>query len=240
VICAECKREIAEGSQSCPVCGAPVSLQRSVIVELPTGLPDDAVEWHSSSSMAAEQPPQDAPAWKGLAASKSRRGALVVAGMAAAGVVAVILGIGLAAQSSSPARRPTAWTRQLTVDQLRPGDCLTGSDLGLGTGSAWPYTVTAVPYIQRHLAEITFAGNLWPAALATCPGDGAVNNMVDDRCQSALYAYAGQAQQAQPALTYDSVAPSGGVDWSSGDRKVVCMAYEPGIPLQRSVKATRK
>jgi hypothetical protein len=151
--------------------------------------------------------------------------------VALGGLAAMVLGIWLA--YSSWQHRP--WTRQLTFTQLRPGDCLTGSDLGLGTGSAWPYTVTAVQCTERHLAEITFAGDLWPKSLATFPGENTVTDTVDNRCQSALYAYAGESQ---PALTYDSIAPGGGSDWASGDRLVVCMAYEPGIALRRSLKAT--
>jgi hypothetical protein len=146
-------------------------------------------------------------------------------------VAAIVFGIWLAYSSW----RHQPWTHQLTYTQLRPGDCLTGSDLGLGTGSAWPFQVSAVPCTQRHLAEIIFAGNLWPASLAKFPGEDAVTTTVDNRCQSALFAYAGQSESA---LIYDSIAPVGGSDWNSGDRLVVCMAYEPGYPLFHSVKVT--
>jgi len=155
-------------------------------------------------------------------------------GVAIFALVAVLGVVGLV-QRSSP--RPTPGTRQLTFNQLRPGDCLTGSNLGLGSGSPWPETVTAVPCTQRHLAEITFAGNLWPLSLTTFPGENAVTDIVDNRCQSALYAYAGESN---PWLTYDSVEPGAGSDWASGDRRVVCMAYESGITLRRSIKATSR
>jgi hypothetical protein len=256
MLCAECKREIAETSQSCPVCGAPVSsraraqararamtdLMRpgaqspepSVIAEPSPGLPADAIEWFPSSPVAGQEVPWDT-ARPTAAAGKSLRFTLAIYGVAITVLVAVIVVVALA--QSSPTRRPTAWTRHLTEDQLRPGDCLIGSDLRLGSGSAWPYTVTAVPCTQRHLAEIIFAGNLWPASLATYPGDNAVTNTVDSRCQSKLTAYAGESKWW---LTYDSVAPSGGSDWDSGDRLVVCMAYEAGYSLFHSVKSTHR
>jgi hypothetical protein len=126
--------------------------------------------------------------------------------------------------------------RQLTEGQLQEGDCITGSNLGLGSGSQWPYTVTAVACTQPHLAEIIFADSLWPAS-AAYPGDIPLGNAVNNKCLSALYAYAGRSN---PSLSYDSVAPSGGNDWISGDRTVICMAYEPGVVLRHSVKANRR
>lgn len=231
MICAECKREVAEGTQTCPVCRAPANSQPWVKAEPQNGLADDVLKLNPSSSMAANQ----APAWEALAAAtRSRRASLVVAVVLLSASVAMILGIWLA--YSSWKHRPGAWTRQLTFTRLRPGDCLTGSNLGLGTGSAWPDTVTAVPCTQWHLAEVMFAGNLWPAS-AAYPGDIPMGNTVNYRCLSALYAYAGRSN---PSLSYDSVAPSGGSDWASGDREVVCLAYEPGVALLHSVKATHR
>ena len=157
---------------------------------------------------------------------------LVLAVVVLAALVAMVFGVGLAYKSW----RNRPWTHQLTYTQLRPGDCVTGSNLGLGTSSAWPYQVSAVPCTQRHLAEVIFAGNLWPASLAKFPGENAVGTTVDNRCQTALYAYAGESEAA---LTYDAIAPVGS-DWNSGDRRVVCLAYEPGYPLFHSVKVTRR
>jgi hypothetical protein len=45
-------------------------------------------------------------------------------------------------------------------------DCLTGSDLGLGTGGTWPDLVTVMPCTQRHTAEVFFAENAWPQSMA--------------------------------------------------------------------------
>lgn len=198
----------------------------SVTTERPRGLPANAI---ASSSQATALPDT---AVGQQAEERSRRGAFGLAVGAVVALVAVLAVVGLA-QRSSP--RPAPEARQLTFNQLRPGDCLTGSNLGLGSGSPWPETVTAVPCTQRHLAEITFTGNVWPLSLAAFPGENAVTDTADNRCQLALYAYAGDSQ---PWLAYDTIAPGGGSDWASGDRLVVCIAYEPGITLRRSLKAT--
>jgi hypothetical protein len=235
VICAECKREVAEGTKTCPVCGAPVSIQPSATSEPPTALADEAGAWYAYSSMAANQALADAPTWDGPAAARSsRRGLLVAALVALGALVAAILVASLA--NSSPQRRPSAQTRQLTEQQLRPGDCLTGSKLGLGTNSL-PYTVTAVPCNQPHLAEIFFTGNLWPASLATYPGDLTVSSVGEGQCALLLPAYAGDSAAA---VTYDWITPFGSSDWASGDREVVCVAYEQGVWLRNSLKVSRR
>jgi len=231
--CAECKREIADGSQVCPVCRTPVSLPYFAAPASPAGLPSDAVGWHQPNPTAG----QEIPAWEGLAARKSRRPAPAIAGAAIAAALAVILGVALTHTSS--ARRPSAGTQQLTEPQLRPGDCLVGKDLGLGTNSPWPYTVTAVPCTQRHLAEIFFAGYPWPESLTKYPGDNAVFNMEDQRCRAAFTAYVG----IDPSLSIflvDETGPSIASDWATGDREVVCIASESGTPLRRSIKGARR
>jgi hypothetical protein len=147
---------------------------------------------------------------------------------ALAALVAVFAVVG-AVQKSSRAH-------ELTESQLVAGDCLTGSNMGLDTDSAWPNSVTAVPCTQPHLAEVFFAGNPWPESLTTYPGNGAVNATIDATCSSAFSIYVG----INPALSmyqYDEVGPQG--DWASGDREVVCIAYEPGTPpLHRSIKGS--
>jgi hypothetical protein len=202
----------------------------------PAGLANDDVK--SFPSMALTQGLPQAPAWQGLAATnKSRRAPLIVAIVALGGLAAMVLGVWLAYSSwQHRPREHRPWTRQLTEQQLRPGDCLTGSNLDLGSNSL-PYTVTAVPCNQPHRAEIFFAGNLWPASLATYPGDLTVSSLGEGQCALVLPAYAGGSAAV---TTYDWITPFGSSDWASGDREVVCVAYEQGVWLHNSLKASRR
>ena len=208
--------------------------------------------WRPDSMMVSDQPLADAPASDRRAApSNSSRGLLVVAvvvvgALALAGLGAAILVAGL--EHSSP-HAHAARVGQLTEQQLRPGDCLAGSNQSEGTGdilspgtgdiwsytaSEWPYTVTAVACNQRHLAEVFFTGNLWPASLAAYPGDDAVLSTGEGQCVGLIAGYAGASAVA---VGIEFITPDEG-DWASGDRLVVCMAYQPGYPLFHSVKAT--
>jgi hypothetical protein len=137
-----------------------------------------------------------------------------------------IAGAGFAAAAAATviAAAPSL-TGYMTVDQLRTGDCLTGSDMGLGTGNPWPYLVAAVPCSGPHLAEVFFAGNAWPKSLAAYPGDNAISDQGFERCTSAFSAYDGIESTASD-ISFDYVDPSGGDDWASGDRWLVCVAYQ--------------
>jgi hypothetical protein len=94
---------------------------------------------------------------------------LIAVGVAMAlGVGAGLLIAGLAHSRSLVSSNPTA--SQVSDGQLRSGDCLTGSNLGLGTNSDWPDTVAVVPCTHWHIGEVFFAGNAWPQSMAY-PGD---------------------------------------------------------------------
>jgi DivIVA domain-containing protein len=137
-------------------------------------------------------------------------------------------------------------TDGLTEDQLMAGDCLTGSNLGLGTSSPWPDTVTAVPCTQQHIAEVFFAGNAWPQSLAF-PGADAVNSTASDRCGTAFTAYDGLTPD-ESVFTYDTVSPNTASDWApgDGDRLLVCVAWEStsrypsGTLVNYSIKGSKK
>jgi hypothetical protein len=129
-------------------------------------------------------------------------------------------------------------TNQLTAYQLRPGDCLTGSNMGLGNSNPWPDYVTAVPCTQRHLAEVFFAGDVWPQSLAY-PGDNSIASQADARCSTAFIAYDGIPSN-QSVFTYTTVTPDNN-NWSSGDRSLQCVAYDPnGASMNYSIKGTRR
>ena len=150
----------------------------------------------------------------------------VVTALAVSALIVGLTSLRSSARSQASTSAPsTSAPPQLTVDQLQPGDCLRGSDMGLGMDSTWPNLVTAVPCTQQHIAEVFFAGNAWPQSLTAYPGDDAVNNTADDRCDAAFAAYDG-ATPDESAFTYDSITPDSST-WPDGDRSLVCVAYEP-------------
>ena len=153
-----------------------------------------------------------------------------------------IFGLGLvAAVVATLIGTVPALTGHLSWEQLRAGDCLTGSNLGLGTGSDWPW-VTAVPCTSQHLGEVFFAGNAWPQSMAY-PGDKVVGNQAYTRCFTAFSAYDGIDNSAS-AFTVDTIIPRPADDWVSGDRWLVCVAWEStpqypgGAPVNYSIKGS--
>jgi hypothetical protein len=131
----------------------------------------------------------------------------------------------------------------VTVEDLRRGDCLTGSNLGLGKGGDWPETVQAVPCAQPHLAEVFYASNYW-AAKQAYPGDKALNDQAGSRCERAFSSYVG-IPWSKSEFDFDLVAPYADA-WSSGDRLLVCIAFRPthqapgGTRLHGTIKGSRK
>jgi len=169
--CTECGTETAEATQFCPVCGAPVAKQRPVPAELAVDQPGAAIATSQQVPLADQETPEDAPAGQQAGPGGSRRNAVIMIGVGLVVLAAVIAVIAITGSSA----------RQLTVDQLRRGDCLTGSNLGLDNNNAWPDLVTAVPCTQPHIAEVFFVGNFWPQS-SPFPGGNAVDNQAYDRC----------------------------------------------------------
>lgn len=162
-----------------------------------------------------------------------RRYALIVAGAGVLTVAAVISVIAVANSPTSPVPSSTAPSSpasrsaaarggQLAYDQLRPGDCLQIPDIS--SSSRWPDVVTAVPCTRPHTGEVFFAGNLWSPSLAY-PGNNAVIHRADARCGRAFTAYDGVPPD-QSGYTYSDAIPDR-ASWSSGDRSVQCIAYDP-------------
>jgi DivIVA domain-containing protein len=137
-----------------------------------------------------------------------------------------IFGVGLAAAVMTTL---IAWVPSLTdhrgTAQLRMGDCLTGSSLGLGSGDTWPYMVASVPCTSPHLAEVFFAGDAWPKSLTAYPGDNAISDQGWARCLSAFSAYDGTDNSGSVFSIYYILPYSD--NWASGNRWLVCMAYDP-------------
>jgi hypothetical protein len=172
--------------------------------------------------------PADAVAGPHIGRDHSTRNALVGAGaglviMAAIITVIVLISSSASSPLSSPASSPSQI--QLTRAQLRPGDCLTGSNMPLGSDNPWPEHVTRVDCTKLHRAEVVFVGNNWPQSMAF-PGKDAVISQSRARCYSAFTAYDGLTPSLS-AFQYHTVSPLDSSDWASGDRFLVCVAYEP-------------
>ena len=216
VRCLECGAESAGVVQVCTRCGAPVAQQPSLTPEAMAG-----------GSAGSIMLPHELAGQR--AGTGFRWNGLVMAGVATVLTVSLLIaGLMSLRSSARPQARTaalsTSASSQLTVDQLQPGDCLRGSDMGLGTDSTWPSLVTAVPCTQQHVAEVFFAGNAWPQSLAAYPGDDAVNTTANDRCDTAFAAYDGTAPD-ESAFTYDPIIPDSST-WPDGDRSLVCVAYK--------------
>jgi hypothetical protein len=186
-----------------------------------------AVATRQQAPLADQETVQDAPAGLQAAPDKSRRNALIMVGVVLVALAAVIAAMAFTSSSA----------RQLTEDQLQPGDCLTGSNLGLGSGGDWPAEVTAVPCTQRHLAEVFFAGNAWPQSLTSYPGFNTASDRGYARCLTAFTAYDGIGNSASAFMIY-SIVPADANDWGSGDRELVCVAYQQGVPVDYSIKGS--
>ena len=209
VRCLECGADPAEIALACVRCGAPVGLQQPVPGAPAAGAPG------SSIAPLPEDTPDEPPGQR-TRPGNSRRKALVGAGV---GVGAAALITVIAVMNSSGSA-----TNQLTWDQLRPGDCLAGSNMSLGTDNPWPDYVTRVACTKQHVAEVFFAGNIWPQSLAF-PGQDAVYSQANARCDAAFAAYDG-IDASQSIFTFDTISPNIPPDWASGDRSVVCVAYD--------------
>ena len=183
----------------------------------------------------------------------ARRNALVIAGGGLAALVAVIVVLALANSPTSSVRStasgsprasgspaaagsPSPSASQLTYDQLRAGDCLQVPHIN--TISTFPDMFTVVPCTQSHTGEVFFSGNIWPQSLAY-PGDKKVDNQAAARCDRAFTAYVGIPPD-QSASNYSDLLPDS-TTWSSGDRSVQCIAYDPsGASLHSSIKGSNR
>jgi hypothetical protein len=137
-----------------------------------------------------------------------------------------IFGVGLAAAVMTTL---IAWVPSLTghlgAAQFRPGDCLTGLGFSLDSDSALPYMVAAVPCTDPHLAEVFFAGNAWPTSRTAYPGVNAIADQGWARCLSAFSGYVGTDNSGSAFSIYYIIPYSD--NWASGNRWLVCMAYDP-------------
>jgi DNA-directed RNA polymerase subunit RPC12/RpoP len=234
--CLECGAEPAETARVCVRCGAPVGLDQPVATAPAAGGPGSAI-----APLAAGAPAGP----RGQRTRRySRRKGLVVTGVGVVILAAPITVIGVMDSYAPSANQSASSTNQPTSDQLRPGDCLAGSNMDLGTSTPWPEHVTRVPCTKRHEAEVFFAANVWPQSQAF-PGKAAIDSQADTRCGKAFTVYDG-IDVSQSAFTYDEIVLDSS-DWASGERSLACVAYEPSpsgpsgaAPVNYSIKGSKK
>jgi Septum formation len=247
VRCLECGTEsplLAAGL--CARCGAPLSDQQ------PAAAPPAAGEsGHSIPPLPADT--VGGPPGQWTRSGYSRRPALVLAGTGVVLLAALGAAIGVAASSTRstnqpapapPATRltPAPATTQLGVYSLEPGDCLAGSNMGLGNSNPWPTDVTQVACTKPHEAEVYFVADIWPQSMAY-PKDSTIDSQAEARCDTAFTAYDG-ADYSQSAFSYTEIVPDS-ANWASGDRSMVCVAFEPdssgpsgATPVNYSIKGS--
>jgi hypothetical protein len=130
----------------------------------------------------------------------------------------------VAARTPTPAatHMPAPGVQQLTLDQLRAGDCIQRPP-DINTASTWPDLVTAVPCTERHIAEVIYSGNYWPAAM-TFPGNAKINRQAEEKCVKIFHAYDGISYANSEYTGYD-FAPQGRSDWDQSDRLLMCVVF---------------
>jgi DivIVA domain-containing protein len=150
---------------------------------------------------------------------------LIAAGGAAALVLTggLIAGLDSSGFSTSPMPSASSFpsTGQLTVYQLRTGDCLQGSGQAIINFNEGNGPFAAIRCTQPHTAEVFFAGNAWPRSLAY-PGDQAVYEDGYARCLTAFSAYDGTDSSSSAFYVVSSTPDSS--TWPGGDRWLVCFA----------------
>jgi serine/threonine protein kinase len=167
-------------------------------------------------------------------------------GAAAAGAIIAALVITLSPGSSNGnasggTGAPTVGN--LTLDQLKVGDCLTGSNLQLNTANPWPKLAAAVPCGQSHTAEVFYANDSF-FKNGSYPGDTTISDQGKAQCSSAFESYVGIAY-SKSRYTSVNVVPDVNT-WPDGERGLHCVAYFPssahpsGTPIQGTIKGTGK
>ncbi len=246
--CLECGAENAGAAQVCARCRAPIARQVSVSADQAEDGSGEPMESLPGESVlqAVGQPPGPG----------SRRNAWIMAGLGLVLLVSLTVLVAsvtmIAARSASRPSAPSAPSFspsssspaafEVVEDGLQAGDCLTGSDLGLGTSNPWPGTFSVVPCTRPHVAEVFLAADAWPLSMESYPGDSRIDNEADARCNAAFRAYDG-TDYSDSALSYDYIDPDV-YSWPPGDRQLVCIAYNStsqypgGAPVDYSIKGS--
>jgi Domain of unknown function (DUF4328)/Septum formation len=180
----------------------------------------------------------------GVGYALSALGVVVAAALTATAIYGQSITTGpVAAHTSAAAPAPAPAVQQVTPDQLRTGDCIQGP-ADINTANTWPDLISLVPCTQKHLAEVFYSANYWPAAMAF-PGNAVIQKQSDAKCLKAFSAYDGSLFSESQYSYYDG-GPLGRQDWHSGDRHLVCVAYfyrhgsPRGKPLYASIRGSNQ
>ena len=155
-------------------------------------------------------------------------------GMAIAGVtisslylvaIIVAVAIGVITSASRNASGQIDDPGSVSVNGLKPGDCLERVPAGVVTA------VDAVPCSNPHHAEVYATFKLTGS---TYPGDQVVDTQSDSGCKSYLSVYSASASDDE-ALTIYYFAPNSS-SWRTGDRQVICVASDDTHLRSGSIK----
>jgi hypothetical protein len=178
----------------------------------------------------------------GMGYALSALAVVVAAALTSAAIYGQSITTGPMAAHTSPAA-PAPAVQQVSPGQLRAGDCIQGP-ADINTASAWPDVISLAPCTQKHLAEVFYSANYWPAAMAF-PGNAAINKQSEAKCLRAFSAYDGSLyQESQYSYYYGN--PQGRQDWKSGDRLLTCIAFlyrhgsPRGKPLYASIRGSNQ
>lgn len=103
------------------------------------------------------------------------------------------------------------------VFAIKEGDCLNET-----TGGSEVYTVPVVPCAEAHDEEVYFSFTLEGDAF---PGTDAISVKADETCIPKFAEFVGLEYESS-ALEWYPYTPTAG-SWESGDREVLCVAYDP-------------
>ena len=145
---------------------------------------------------------------------------------------------------TTPRATPTPTLGELTLSQLRVGDCLTGANMKLNTTDPWPDLTLAVPCNQPHTAEVFFVDNKFWRQNSPFPGNSTISKDGNAACNNAFRAYVGVAY-SKSIYTWTNIIPDAST-WPTGDRALHCVAYysapqrRAGATLTHSLKGARR
>ncbi|HEX6871244.1 MAG TPA: DUF4190 domain-containing protein [Micromonosporaceae bacterium] len=152
---------------------------------------------------------------------------LAIAGLSAAGVwllvIAGAIALGVASGADRNGSGEIVGSGRVTVDSLRPGDCISGVKEGMVR------SMTAVPCAEPHDGEV-FA--LFDLAAGTFPGEVEVARLAEEGCTDRFDAYAADGGDYEELGLY-YLTPTR-TDWLT-DRSVLCIASY-SAPITGSIR----